>query len=110
MNDKNIEVLNEEAITEKEMIIEFSKPYTFEGVVYTKLDLTSFDEVVNGKTLKEAKRFMPDSGIDVMPEFSYDFAFFIASKVCALPIEFFDSLPAREAIKVKNRIMGFLFA
>ena len=49
------------------------------------------------------------SGIQVMPEVSLEYACVLASKATKQPIEFFTGLSPKIAIKVKNRVMGFLF-
>ena len=49
------------------------------------------------------------AGIDVMPEVSLEYACNIAAKATQKPIEFFLQLPPREAMRVKNKVLGFLF-
>ena len=34
---------------------------------------------------------------------------YLAARVSGLPVEFFQGLPAREAIKLKNVVTGFLY-
>ena len=44
-----------------------------------------------------------------MPEVSLEYACVLAAKAVKQPIEFFTNLPPKEALKVKNRVMSFLF-
>ena len=49
------------------------------------------------------------SNIDVMPEVSLEYACNLAARATKKPVEFFMQLPPREAMRVKNLVMGFLF-
>ena len=97
-------------IDDVSLIITLNKPYTFERETYTELnreglnDLTANDMIAVDKRLKRGA-----VGIDVMPEVSLEYAINIAARASKLPIEFFEGLPPKEAIKVKNRVMGFFF-
>lgn len=102
----------EEKEEEVGMVIKFKKPYKFEGKEYTELDLSGLDDMQASDMIAVNKYMQRTSGsgiVDVMPEVSLEYACVLASKATKLPIEFFTSLPPREAMKVKNRVMGFLF-
>ena len=92
------------------LLIKFAKPYLFEGKEYTEVDLSGLERL-NAASMIDVNRKMSrgQSGIDVLPEVSLEYAINIAEKATTLPIEFFLCLPPKEAIKVKNRVMGFLF-
>lgn len=95
---------------EESMVIKFKKPYYFEGKEYAELDLSGMEDLQASDMIAVNKYMQRTSaGIDVMPEVSLEYACVLASKAAKLPIEFFTSLPPREAMKVKNRVMGFLF-
>lgn len=56
------------------------------------------------------QRSMERSGsINVIPEMSLEYACLFAARASGLPQEFFQSLPPREAIKVKNRVTSFFY-
>lgn len=95
---------------ENSLLIKFAKPYVFEGNTYTEIDLSGLENL-NAASMIEVNRKMArgQSGIDVLPEVSLEYAVNIASKATAQPIEFFLCLPPKESIKVKSRVMGFLF-
>lgn len=92
------------------MVIKFKKPYRFEGKEYTEIDLSGLDDLTASDMIAVNKYMQrTTAGIDVMPEVSLEYACVLASKAAKLPIEFFINLPPREAMRVKNRVMGFLF-
>ena len=95
---------------ETSMVVKFNKPFRFDGKEYTEVDLSGLDDL-QASDMIAVNKYMQrtSSGIDVMPEVSLEYACVLASKAARLPIEFFTSLPPREAMKVKNRVMGFLF-
>ena len=92
------------------MVIKFKKPYRFEGKEYTEIDLSGIEDLT-GADMIAVNKIMSrtSSGIDVMPEVSAEYACHMAARAAKQPVEFFTSLPPREVMKVKNRIMGFLF-
>lgn len=109
---ENTASVDVEATEEESMVIKFKKPYIFEKKEYTELDLSGLDDMTGADMIavnKIMKRLSPGGGIDVMPEVSMEYACVFASKATKLPIEFFTGLPPREAMKVKNRVVGFLF-
>lgn len=92
------------------MKIEFKKPYSFEGKEYKDIDLSNAVNL-STKDLIEADRLFNSSGqMALMNEMATGYTCIIASKATGLPIEFFENLPAREGLKVKNKVMGFLNA
>ena len=95
---------------EDSLLIRLNKPYMFEGTSYTQIDLSGLEKL-NAASMIDVNRKMErgSTGINVLPEVSLEYACNLASKATALPIEFFLCLPPKEAIKVKNRVMGFLF-
>lgn len=92
------------------LLIKFKKPYVFERKEYTEIDLSGLEDLSAADMIAVNKIMNRTSaGIDVMPEVSLEYACIFASKATKQPIEFFTNLPPREAMKVKNRVMGFLF-
>ena len=99
-----------EDIEESSMIVKFNKPYRFEGKEYTELDLSGMEDMTGADMIAVNKIMQRTSaGIDVMPEVSVEYAFHFAARAAKLPVEFFTNLPPKESMKVKNRVMGFLF-
>lgn len=102
---------NEKAENEEEsMVIVFKKPYVFERVEYKEIDLSCMEDLQASDMIAVNKLIKRTSaGIDVMPEVSLEYACNIAAKATQKPIEFFLQLPPREAMRVKNKVLGFLF-
>lgn len=100
------------AVTEDElnMVIKFKKPYFFEKKEYTEIDLSSIEDVT-GEDMIAIDNLMKRTsvGINVMPEVSMEYALYMAARVTRLPVEFYLGLPTKEAMKVKTRVLGFLF-
>ena len=100
----------EETTDEVEMLIKFKKPYVFDKVEYTEIDLTGLDDLQASDMIAVNKLMQRTAaGIDVMPEVSLEYACNLAAKATKMPVEFFLQLPPKEAMKVKNRVMAFLF-
>ena len=95
---------------EVSMLIKFKKPYKFEGKEYTEIDLTCMEDLTGADMIAVNKIMQRTSpGINVMPEVSVEYAFYFAARAAKLPVEFFINLPPKESMKVKSRVMGFLF-
>lgn len=116
-DEKNMEAVdtaasfNEEVNEEEGMVIKFKKPYTFENKEYTEIDLSGMDDLTGADMIAVNKIMKRNGGggIDVMPEVSVEYACYFAARAAKQPVEFFTNLPPRELMKVKNRVMGFLF-
>ena len=95
---------------EDSLILKLKKPYKFEGKEYTEIDLSGLEDL-SAADMIAVNKYMDRTatGIQVMPEVSLEYACVFASKASKLPVEFFTGLPPKQAIKVKNRVMGFLF-
>ena len=102
---------NEKAENEEEsMVIVFKKPYVFERVEYKEIDLSCMEDLQASDMIAVNKLMKRTSaGIDVMPEMSLEYACNIAAKATQNPREFFLQRPPREAMRVKNKVLGFLF-
>lgn len=102
---------SEENEDELNMVIKFKKPYTFERKEYTEIDLSGMDDLTGADMIAVNKimKRTGSGGIDVMPEVSVEYACYFAARATKQPVEFFMNLPPRELMKVKNRVMGFLF-
>ena len=95
---------------EDSLNLKLKKPYKFEGKEYTEIDLSGLEDL-SAADMIAVNKYMDRTatGIQVMPEVSLEYACVLASKASKLPVEFFTGLPPKQAIKVKNRVMGFLF-
>lgn len=95
---------------EESMVIKLKKPYMFERQEYNEIDLTGLDDLTASDMIAVNKIMQRTAaGLDIMPEVSVEYACHIAARASKLPVEFFMNLPPNVTMKVKNRVMGFLF-
>ena len=80
-NDENT------AAEENALVMKLDKPFTFEGQTYTEVDLSGLEDTT-AADLQAVGRF-------------------VTKKNPAA--EFFERLPAKEAIKLKGIVVGFLY-
>lgn len=94
---------------EPDTLVKFPKPYTFEGITYTEIDLSGLDNLTS-EDMIAAEKFLNRSGlITPMPEVSAEYTCFIAAKASGMPVEFFRQLPPKAMIRVKNKVTGFFY-
>ena len=98
MADKNIK-------NENPYVLTFGKPYTFEEETVESIDLSGIEDITAADMIAAQK----GGAVEALPEMSLQYACVIAARVTKKPIEFFTGLPAREAIKLKNIVTGFIF-
>jgi len=99
----------EGTIDEESMVVKFNVPCTFENETHEELDMKGLHGI-KAKDMISAQKQLDRSGyVGIMPEMSMQYAMIIASKATGLPIEFFEELPPREAIKIKNKIISFFY-
>lgn len=95
---------------EESLIIKLKKPYLFERKEYTEIDLSGLEDMTAADMIALENQYDRKSpGINVMPEVKVGYAVMMAARAAKLPVEFFNNLPPKDAMKVKNRVMGFLF-
>lgn len=94
---------------ENNLILRFAKPYTFEEETCTEVDLSGLENITAADLIAAKKQMSKGGSVDMIPEMSLEHATILASRVTGKPIEFFTRLPAREAIKLKNIVSGFIF-
>jgi hypothetical protein len=95
---------------EDDLILKFDKPYKFEGKEYKEVDLNGFEDVTADLLCGLERNFSKKGISSVQPEVSISYAVMLAAEVCELPIEFFNGLPGKEAIKLKNMVVNFFYA
>ncbi|MED3965044.1 phage tail assembly protein [Niallia taxi] len=91
-------------------LITFKKPYNFEGNSYTEVDVSPIENLT-AEDLIEAEDILAKSGINAfVPEINFSYLIIVAAKATGKPEEFFRRLPAKDGIKLKRAVMGFLNA
>lgn len=95
----------------EDLILRFAKPYKFGGQEYTEVDLSGLEDVTAG-VLENVGKIAAKKNPGMNPalqEMSLTFCTCLAQRVAKLPLEFFEKLPAREAIKLKALVTNFLY-
>lgn len=88
--------------------VEFSKPFTFESVEYTGLDLDL--DRLTGKDLINIEAEMTARGVQApMPEISKSYQMLIAARAARVPVELIEELPMKDASAVTMKVVNFLF-
>jgi hypothetical protein len=89
--------------------IKFKKPYSFEGAEFTEVDLSGLESLTAKDLMEADKQFTATGQVAAVNEMSLGYACIIAARVSKKPVEFFENLPAQEAIKVKNTVSSFFY-
>ncbi len=92
-----------------EHLIEFKNPYLFEEKEYTQIDLSGLESLTAKDLIDAEKQFAAGGQVAAINEMSIGYICIVAAKASKQPVEFFDKLPANEAIKVKNAVTSFFY-
>lgn len=97
------------AADEKETagFIKFKTTYTFEGKEYGGLHLEKLEDLTSEQLFEASKRFSTSEYITPRPEADPKYCCILAAIVCGVPETFFEKLPPRECIKVRNAVQSF---
>lgn len=106
-NAKNV-VVND-VKEEQSLVLEFHKPYVFEGKTYDSVDLSALENIT-GQMMIEIERECIKKGIIALQEMSLDYAQLMSAKVTGIPIEFFTGLDAKDSNKLKSTVSNFMLA
>lgn len=110
---ENTEKINptEEQTQDDALVLKLDKPYKFDGVEYTEVDLSGLENVTAG-TLENVGKIMAKRSPGLNPatiEMELGYCELLAARVTGKPLEFFQGLPGRDAITLKSKIVGFLY-
>ena len=106
MKDDNVIELEK---NKNNLVLKFSKPYVFEGESFTQIDLSGLENVNAEQMIATSKYLNKQGSFSILPEMTLEYACFMASSVTGKPVEFFRQLPAKEAMKLKNRVQNFIY-
>lgn len=96
---------------ENKLLVKFKHTYQYEEKEYTELDLSGLEDVT-ALTMENVGRILAKTSPELNPatvEMTMEYAKLMASRVTAMPLEFFDQLKAQDIMAVKTKIVGFLF-
>lgn len=96
---------------EIDLLVKFRRPYTFEGQEYAGIDLHGLEDATAGQMQNVGRQLLKKRpGLNPSTlEMTMEYANMLAAKVTGKPLEFFERLPAKEAMKVKTAVVGFLY-
>lgn len=89
--------------------IKFSRVYNFEEESVEKVNLFGMQELTAADMVKINRRMNRNGNADLVPELSLEYALEVAAVAAGLPIEFFQKLSMKDAIKVKGAVTGFIW-
>lgn len=93
------------------MIIKLKRPHVFEGKTYNEIDLTPLENITTADMIAVSKLVSSTFGrTEMNPEFSLEYACYIAARATNIPVEFFMSLRPGDGLRVKNRVVNFMFS
>jgi len=90
-------------------ILKLSKTYQFEGNNISEIDLSRLEDMTAADMIAAQKILTANGSVSIMPENSLEYALILAARATDQPVEFYQSLTMRDAMRVKNRVSGFIF-
>lgn len=99
----------EGTVEDEELKVVLMGPYNFEGKTYSEVDLSGLREITTQDMVKVQKLMQKKGTLAAVPELTLEFNCYMASSATGLPVEFFQGLPCRDGLKVKNKVTNFLF-
>ena len=100
-----------EAAKNTELVIKLSKEYSFEWEKITEIDLSGLEDVTAKDMMRASKTLARTGGGtgDLVPEITLPYALTIAEQCTTYPIEFFERLNPKDAMKVRTTVVSFMF-
>ena len=93
----------------KDNVLELSRAYSFEGETIKEIDFSGLENVTAKTMVKASRTLAAEGDVQVLPESSLHYAIIIAADCTGLPLEFFEMLKPRDAMKVKNTVTSFFY-
>lgn len=103
------EIKSNAAPEAESLILKFRKPYKFEGQEYTEVDLSAMEDMTAADLCAVGKIMTRLGIVNPVAEMTVDYAIYMAARASGKPVEFFQGLPTKEGIKLKNMVTGFLY-
>jgi len=110
MADKNIIDFQEtDEEQDQDNVVEFSKPYLFEGEEITKLDLSGLEEITVEDMIHASDMLARSGRVVSVPETDIQYTLYIAHAATKKPYEFFLKLRPKDAARIRSRVTRFFF-
>lgn len=104
------EIVVDETAEAVDTVVLFSKKYKFEGKTIESVDLSGLADLSaeDGQDIERLYKKITKT-YSTSPETTVDYAMAAASKITGLPVEFFKQVSLKDAVKIKNRVINFLY-
>lgn len=107
--EKMVPMTIEDAEEKEPDVIQLSKTYLLDGKSVTELDLAGLNDLT-AMDMIDANKYLTREGIVTSaPELTMAYACFIAARATKMPVEFFELLNMKDAIRVKSKVTGFIY-
>ena len=90
-------------------VVKLSKTYAFEGEKVSEIDFSGLENVTAKTMIKASKVLVASNDVQLLPENSLHYALIVAGECTKYPIEFYEGLCPKDAIKVKNKVAVFFY-
>lgn len=94
---------------DKELMLELTKTYEFEGEKISCLDLSRIEDLAAADMIKANNIMLREGTVAASAETHLHYALIVASFVTGMPVEFFMKLKPKDAMKVKNLVVHHFF-
>ena len=98
-----------EKAQENDLLVNFTRTYKFEEKEIAEVDLSCMDNLTAKDMIKANKVLQNNGTISAVPETTLEYAMIIAASATGIPVEFFNGLKPRDAIKIKTKVTSFFF-
>lgn len=91
-------------------VVHLSKKMKYEDKIITEIDISRIKDL-NAKDLKKVEKLYRKTtkNLSAAPETTLDYAIAMASYLTGMPVEFLSLMPAADSLKLKNRVINFLY-
>jgi hypothetical protein len=94
---------------EIDLYVKFKKPYVWECDTYEGIDLSGLENLSSQDLMDIEKKYYKLGVASFNPEQTAAYAKVTAQKASGMPIEFFEQLPLKEMLRIKNKIVSFFY-
>ena len=108
-NDNNALSVVSDSDEKPDLYVKFNKPFKFEEENYEGVDLSGLENLTAKDLTEIEKKYFRMGVTSFSPENTSTYARMVAQKTSGLPIEFFEQLPVKDTIKIKNVVTGFFY-
>lgn len=104
-----VQTEQKKAQQEESLYVKFKKPFLWEDNTYDGIDLSGLENLSTMDMIMTERSFAASGRIPILSEMSLEYACLFAAKATEMPVEFFQALPPKEGIKVKNMVSNFFY-